>query len=625
MPLPRTLPILPARFLSVMLILLFSCNSPFTAEHQNKQERVRYENLIAKARLYAARNSDSCLLYTDTALKQALSLKIEDTVLMNIYKIRADFFSTARQYDSSLSNEAKAVAIAKSIPDSAVIASGYQHIGQVYLKLQNIGLSEQNLAFSLNLYNRLGMEYESAVVRIKMGELLTLKGEYEQSQKYLMDVYKWLDQNGHTENISTVCIDIGNNFAAIGSLHEAIEYYRMASQYALNQKEYYNSASALNNVGISFRYINPDSALFYYQKALFVLKEVGKNDLEIIIRYNMANVFVKKNDYINAAAFYDSVLFICTERKIPDGVARAYSSKAMLAEKDGSIPKSVNYLHKAISIADSIGNNDLKLALMDQLYQVLRDNGNLIASSAMSDKIMALKDSVMNIEKQIAIHGLEQKYQAEKKELENTKLRQYMAYQDEILLFRLMLIIVLIAGLLGSGVFSYFYYKQTKQKINSYRILFKKYEEEKQKQSVTLSGFPHLQRISSTKDETPTESEVLIQNLIYYFEHEQPFMNHNLKAEEVALKLKISHRSLNNALKEKYDCTFNTYLNKYRVEYVKMMFEDMKYRSIKTEVIAKDAGFGSVRSFYRAFEHTTGMMPSYFRRFIEEKQGKSIA
>jgi methylphosphotriester-DNA--protein-cysteine methyltransferase len=41
---------------------------------------------------------------------------------------------------------------------------------------------------------------------------------------------------------------------------------------------------------------------------------------------------------------------------------------------------------------------------------------------------------------------------------------------------------------------------------------------------------------------------------------------------------------------------------------------------IKTQAIAENAGFGSVNSFYEAFQEITGMQPGQFRKMLAEKR-----
>jgi len=66
--------------------------------------------------------------------------------------------------------------------------------------------------------------------------------------------------------------------------------------------------------------------------------------------------------------------------------------------------------------------------------------------------------------------------------------------------------------------------------------------------------------------------------------------------------------------------TFNRFINRYRVEAVIQMFKQPEFDMIKTQAIAENAGFGSVNSFYEAFQEITGMQPGQFRKMLAEKR-----
>ena len=425
---------------------------------------------------------------------------------------------------------------------------------------------------------------------------------------------------------------IGNNFATIGSQDDAIFYSLKAYKLAVSAKHWEGAVNALTNIGVSYRNVNVDSSIFYYQKALQVAKETGFHGADMIIRYNLATVYMVKNDMYdnykgtndlyNPMPLYDSILMESQARNFPDGMIRAYSGKSVVAELSGNIRLAKNYLKKAIVIADSIGDKTIELALLKELARIHREQGELAAYDTLSVHITHLNDSILNTEKQIAIHTMEQKYQNQKIELEKTNLEDKLEYEKESARYRLVIILVMIILLVGVSLVTVFIYRLLRQRSKAYDALIERHEEAKLKPLFVSAG-PEIMALPEINTDSSTVNyKKVVQQLQLFFEKEKPFLNLALKAEDLAEPLNIPSKTINIALKISGDTNFKTFVNKYRVDEMIRMFDDPEYSQIKTEIIAEKAGFGSRQSFYTAFEEVTGVKPGYYRRYLKERNDK---
>jgi len=79
----------------------------------------------------------------------------------------------------------------------------------------------------------------------------------------------------------------------------------------------------------------------------------------------------------------------------------------------------------------------------------------------------------------------------------------------------------------------------------------------------------------------------------------------------VCQEMKISEKYLIQFLKEQTGMTFAKYVEDLRVERAKELLRNTEYSN---ETIAREAGFGSLNSFYRVFNKKTGVSPGAFRR-----------
>ena len=78
-----------------------------------------------------------------------------------------------------------------------------------------------------------------------------------------------------------------------------------------------------------------------------------------------------------------------------------------------------------------------------------------------------------------------------------------------------------------------------------------------------------------------------------------------------------------NFLKEKGYQNISDLVNSYRIEEVKILFDDRTNDNLTFEAIARQAGFGSKQNFYSVFQKYVGMTPSYYRSQIRNNQSST--
>jgi len=615
------------------LWLMTSCNQQNNPFINKNAEINSYHSLIGQAKQQLKTNPDSCLIYADSAIKVALENHFGDSTLISYYQLRADFFYTRNQFDSSGSNWNRVISIAEKSMDSLLLAESCLKLGELYLLLENLELAEKNLTRAQKIFHSLGNATGLALANVRLGRILTNKGDIEASQRIMMEACLILDSLNLPALASDAYLVIGNNFATIGGQKDAIFYTLKAYKFAISAKHWEGAVNALTNIGVSYRYVNVDSSIFYYQKALQVAKETGFHTADMMIRYNLASVYMEKNNMYNnykathnlydPMPLYDSILTESQARNFPDGIIRAYSGKAVVAELSGNIGLAKNYLQEAIGIADSIGDKTIELALIKELARIHREQGDLAAYDTLSGKINLLQDSILNTEKQIAIHTMEQKYQNQKIELENINLKNKLDYEKESAHYRLVVILIMIIVLLGVSLVTFFIYRLLKQRSKAYNALIERHEETKGK-PLFLASEPETATVPEINtDPAIVDSKAVLRQLQLFFEKEKPFVNPALKAEELAERINIPYKSIQIAMKETGDSNFKSFINRYRVDEMIRMFGDPEYLLIKTEIIAEKAGFGSRQSFYTAFEQVTGVKPGYYRRYLKKRDDQA--
>jgi AraC-like DNA-binding protein len=108
--------------------------------------------------------------------------------------------------------------------------------------------------------------------------------------------------------------------------------------------------------------------------------------------------------------------------------------------------------------------------------------------------------------------------------------------------------------------------------------------------------------------------ETYLQKLLNYMESEKPYLDPELRFEQLSARVGIPPRSLTIVINDCLNQNFYDFINSYRVkESTRILLEkDPRYKTI-LEVLF-EVGFNNKASFNNAFKKQNGMTPSAFRR-----------
>ncbi len=102
--------------------------------------------------------------------------------------------------------------------------------------------------------------------------------------------------------------------------------------------------------------------------------------------------------------------------------------------------------------------------------------------------------------------------------------------------------------------------------------------------------------------------------LLQYMETSKPFLNAELKLNDVANALNIEPYQLSQVINSELNKNFFDFVNGYRVEEAKSRILDSKFNHYTFLAIALDVGFNNKSSFNRVFKKHTDSTPSGFMR-----------
>lgn len=134
-----------------------------------------------------------------------------------------------------------------------------------------------------------------------------------------------------------------------------------------------------------------------------------------------------------------------------------------------------------------------------------------------------------------------------------------------------------------------------------------------------LTGLPFIKYqeiaseiIDNTSNKIPfitDDYHIEIEALDTYFTSKQPYLISNLTISQVAVILDIPVRELSYIINNHYGMRFTDYLNSFRIKHIVENFNTIALNTYTLESIAKQSGFSSKSSFYRAFHKIYNCTP----------------
>jgi AraC-like DNA-binding protein len=127
---------------------------------------------------------------------------------------------------------------------------------------------------------------------------------------------------------------------------------------------------------------------------------------------------------------------------------------------------------------------------------------------------------------------------------------------------------------------------------------------------LTEANTPPKAKYENTKL-TQEEERLYWERLQRLMEEERPYLDSHLRIVDMAELAEIPEHHLSQTINRHAGINFYEFVNRYRVDAVKVMLQDVD-RPIN--MVALEAGFNSQSAFYRQFKDIVGMTPKQYRR-----------
>lgn len=331
------------------------------------------------------------------------------------------------------------------------------------------GVAMEYASQARNLARKLNFPSGEAEALDNLAETSATLSQYADQLDFLLESLRIKEEMGDKNAMTRSLNGLGNFHFLQKNFDQALEFYRRTIR-LYDELETGNKAGVLNNVGsVMINKGQLDSAMTYFQAALEINREKGREDWESINLGNIGLVYSRKNQDNKAVEYYRQSLKIHEKSGNKRGIASVLENLAFSLSKLGNYSEAENQYRRSLEAARQVKG----LALQESAFAGLSD---LFESLNRPDSVvkylrlqMAMKDSIFNQETAQRIADAEKRYQAERMMAEKELALREQQIQREAEINRGKLIrnfLIVGAGLLAGLLFLLFFRYREKRKAN---------------------------------------------------------------------------------------------------------------------------------------------------------------
>ncbi|MCD6010542.1 MAG: signal transduction histidine kinase [Flavipsychrobacter sp.] len=268
---------------------------------------------------------------------------------------------------------------------------------------------------------------------INIGEAYMCEGDYIKASEYFYTALKELKKvTGDTPNhtLANIYNDFGHVHIRMNQPEKAMQFYNMAEDVARRGNLPYQLANAYIYKGEYYTSIDKtDTARKYFMQVLEIGKRIDKTDLLAIGNNDLGKNYIAAGEYEKAVAHLQKAIALA-QNKFP----------YIVVDASYSLGDAWYHLHRykdaevilTTALHDMLAHNyrDLYVKCYTKLIAVYKATGQYHKALEFTDKVSALKDSLMNAEKAKAINQMEIKYQTAEKDMQIARNQLLIARQS---------------------------------------------------------------------------------------------------------------------------------------------------------------------------------------------------
>lgn len=609
-------PFIPGLIFLSFLLFMGSCRQG----GQTTSEREMAKKMLSQAEVLITLAPDSVIHFTDSALQGAVSLPVKDPLILQLNLIRAEALIHQRRFE-------EAIAILEPLHyrmhDVAETSFDFQSaflLGKAFLSIGKLKLANTFLREAYSFPDEAAKLGELATMDALLGKLSILRGDHSQAMEHFLRASLIEDSIANQKRVQGLLRYQAASSLGMGDTARSMTLLEEAISQAGQERDSIEWMKCLHAQAFALASQAPERASASYEQAIDLMATHRADPESDLVSLDYALFLAERNQDRNALELLNRQMDNARARQ--DGALLLATALRMSAihEELGKLDQALSWLDTAelyVQHATRIGTLH---EMQDRRARVLRRQGQpekaYLTLEARNQRIDSVTLKILDE----ATLEMDRVYRNEREGIQHDLLEARL--DREITLQRLLLgtllalsLVALILGLLLKQR-----HELNQHLGNAYNVLMAKYRSGNDMGNI----FPRRNRMTGPPEAsagTNMEDSGILEKLLAYFNQEKPYLDPKFRVETAATKLQVSQKQLSQAIRHSEAGSFNTLVNRFRVEESRKLMEDPELANYKVEFIGYKAGFGTKQTFYTAFEQNTGITPGYYRNNIQAKVG----
>ncbi|MEL6809722.1 MAG: helix-turn-helix domain-containing protein [Bacteroidota bacterium] len=434
--------------------------------------------------------------------------------------------------------------------------------------------------------------------------------DYEGSLENAIIGYQFAKKKGNVDQQISANLYMANVNSLWGNYRESLnlrlQCLALIEEYAHSTNPIkFHYIPTVSGIGSSYvRLRIPDSALYYFEKAIERAKETHNDFFYYSLVERSGDALYFKGDY---QAALDSLNKGYHGRKHHGDYSTYPYYIGSIYLKQGKQEKGIRVFRE---IDSTYKANEVVYPELAIVYRTLKDHykeeGNPVLQLRYLEDLLTVDSLIRKKEKYVKEKTIrdyripllleEREDLIEQLESKNKKVKLRSKWVLGALAMSLMI--------LGYYIRQRWIYKKR------FEALLIRLQEQKQE-----LGHVHRERKNGTISE---ELWIRISESLKRFEQEKGYLSGKITLQSLAKRLKTNANYLSKVINTEKQMNFNSYINDLRVSAsAKRLKEDETFRKYSIRAIAEESGFGSAEYFSKAFYKKYGIYPSYFIKRLD--------
>jgi signal transduction histidine kinase len=340
-----------------------------------------------------------------------------DTTRAIIYNNLSKEWSSIN-FDTSLAYANLAYTIAVKNKYKQGIAESFVNKGWLLVNTGKLAQGYESYSQALGIYNEINDPKGKASAYDGWGVTYVMLKRYPEAIQYFLRALSIYEKLNLKKNMSMTLFKVGSAYQKMRDYKRAFDSFNKALKLAEQESEPKTAADAYNNIAGIYRETKQYDKCI---ETLFKSKQLAEqsNSMSALATayLTMGTVYSETNQLQLADTSLQKALALFIRLKSSEQIARTYYRLANWASLKREYTKAANYFFSSNEIARRLNNYELQFDNYRRLIEISKAKDELTKMGGYYERMVALKDAILTVDKNNNIAVLKASHEVEKKQM----------------------------------------------------------------------------------------------------------------------------------------------------------------------------------------------------------------